>query len=155
MRAYDGASAEQMRVRSAGAREWIGGDHRLRTLNVEEVQDDARIRAKGAAEADMGEQRVGDLASCARHAYPQNLARRHSTSKLGPFLSSEDNFMGRILRTTKWQFAWRPCAELPLGNSLGDPRLRSAASCAAVARAKEGNGGGLAHICGAGRRVPV
>ncbi len=77
--------AEQMLVRSAApihahagafgrrTRE-DGGGHRLRTLNVEEVQDDARIRAKGAAEADVGQQRVGDLARRARHAYPQNLA---------------------------------------------------------------------------------
>ena len=49
MRAYDGASAEQMRVRSAGEREGIGGDHRLRKLNVEEVQEDNLIRVKRQA----------------------------------------------------------------------------------------------------------
>ena len=135
------ALAEQMRVRSAGARERIEGDHRLRTLNVEEVQDDARIRAKGAAEADVGEQRVGDLARRARHAYPQNLARRHRASKLGAAFprTIPRGAFNVPKKKCERQFAWRPV-------------------CAFLERRSQGrgeDGGGLAHICCAGRRVPV
>ena len=56
------------------------GAYRLSALNVEEVQDDARVRAEGTAEADVGEQRVGDLPRRAGHAYPQDLLRRHASA---------------------------------------------------------------------------
>ena len=79
MRVFSGACACTLAAH-------VAETHRLGALDVEQVEDDAFIGPEGASEADVGQQRVGNLPGRPRHAYPDHL--RHAPSVLSDVLLS-------------------------------------------------------------------
>jgi len=138
------------------------GAYRLSALNVEEVQDDARVRAEGTAEADVGEQRVGDLPRRAGHAYPQDLLRRHA-SAVRPAAEARAKYVLLDRGPPPRKFGVGPVWNaVPLRHFASSSRTRT--SFLQVERGEQPTrlqhrppvrDAGLAHLCAAGGCVPL